>query len=81
MTLWADKNQCICETTWGHAGYGKAGAGITAHLMNKKVSIVMDAGRPRPRAYMHRHKQYKEMYASKKDLSRNGSFEMIQRRW
>ena len=38
------------ETTWGHAGYGEAGSGITGQIMNKpgiskgsQVVIISDA--------------------------------------
>ena len=62
ITKFADENQTVDETTWGHAGYGESGSGITTRLMNKKVNkggqttIMSDSGRFRPRAYIHRHK-------------------------
>ena len=65
ITEYAEENQTVDETTWGHAGYGEAGSGITGRLMNKKVnkggqtSIITDSRRFRPRAYIHRHKLHK----------------------
>ena len=62
ITKYADENQTVDETTWGHAGYGESGSGITTRLMNKKVNkggqttIMSDSGRFRPRSYIHRHK-------------------------
>ena len=62
ITKYADENQTVDETTWGHAGYGEAGSGLTGRLMNKKVNkggqttIMSDSRRFRPRAYIHRHK-------------------------
>ena len=38
ITKKADENQTVDETTWGHAGYGEAGSGLTGRLRNKKVS-------------------------------------------
>ena len=38
ITKFADENQTVDETTWGHAGYGESGSGITTRLMNKKVN-------------------------------------------
>ena len=38
VTLYADQNQTIDESTWGHGGYGEAGSGLTGQLMNKKVA-------------------------------------------
>lgn len=62
ITKYADENQTVDETTWGHAGYGERGSGIVTRLMNKKVNkggqttIISDSSRFRPRAYIHRHK-------------------------
>ena len=72
----------VDETTWGHSGYGEKGSGLTGRLRNKKVSkggqtvLMMDASRPRPRAYMHRHKVYDGTYPVKKHWTRSGSFEL-----
>ena len=65
ITDYAEENQTVDETTWGHSGYGEAGTGITSRLMNKKVNkggqttIITDSRRFRPRAYIHRHKLHK----------------------
>jgi hypothetical protein len=62
ITKYADDNQTVDETTWGHAGYGEAGSGLTGRLRNKKVNkggqttIMSDSRRFRPRAYIHRHR-------------------------
>jgi hypothetical protein len=62
ITEYAEENQTVDETTWGHAGYGEAGSGLTGRLMNKKVNkggqttIITDSRRFRPCAYIHRHK-------------------------
>ena len=56
ITEYAEENQTVDETTWGHAGYGEAGSGIIGRLMNKKVnkggqtSIITDSRRFFPRA-------------------------------
>jgi len=51
------------ETSWGHAGYGEAGSGITGLIINKldiskrgQAVIISDANRIRPQAYMYRYK-------------------------
>ena len=55
ITKYADENQTVDETTWGHAGYGERGGGIVTRLMNKKVNkggqttIISDSSRFRPR--------------------------------
>ena len=63
ITLFADENQTLDETTWGHGGYGEAKSGLVSRLWNKKVSkggqtVIVSDGRKyfRPRAYQHRHK-------------------------
>ena len=62
ITEYAEENQTVDETTWGHNGYGETGSGITSRLMNKKVNkggqttIITDSRRFRPRACIHRHK-------------------------
>ena len=67
ITKYADENQTVDETTWGHAGYGESGSGITTRLMNKKVNkggqttIMSDSKRFRPLAYIHRHKLHKSI--------------------
>ena len=38
ITKYADDNQTVDETTWGHAGYGEAGSALTGRLCNKKVN-------------------------------------------
>ena len=43
-----------------------------------QVVLMMDRFRPRVRAYMHRHKLYKELYKEeKKKWSKNGMFELF----
>ena len=64
ITKFADEMQTVDETTWGHAGFGESGSGLTGRLMNKKVNkggqttIMSDSTRFRPRAYIHRHKMH-----------------------
>ena len=79
ITKYANENQTMDETTWGHGGYGEAGSGLVSRLRNKKVNkggqtvLVSDSGKYfRPRAYQHRHKLHK-MPAL---LSRQGSREL-----
>lgn len=82
ITKKADENQVLDETTWGHSGYGESGSGLSGRLRNKPVSkggqvvMVMDANRLRPRAYMHRHKLYHEVFPEKNNWSKNGPFEL-----
>lgn len=83
ITLKADETQVIDETTWGHSGYGESKTGITGRLRNKKVSkggqtvLIMDRGRKRIRAYLHRSKIYNELFPeSKRGWSANGPFEI-----
>ena len=77
ITKYAEGHQTVDETTWGHAGYGEAGSGLTGRLMNKKVNrggqttIMTDAHRFRPRAYIHRHKLHE-----KKGMTRRGTIEL-----
>ena len=66
ITKHASLDLCGDETTWGHAGYGEAGSGITGRIMNKpgiskggQIVVVTDSNRIRPRAYRHRHKLHK----------------------
>ena len=63
ITKYASLDLCGDETTWGHAGYGEAGSGITGRIMNKpgiskggQIVVITDSNRIRPRAYIHRHK-------------------------
>ena len=62
ITKYANENQVIDESTWGHGGFGEAGSGLCGRLMNKpksrggQVVIVTDVGHCRPRAILHRHK-------------------------
>jgi hypothetical protein len=62
LTKYADSDQCMDETTFGHAGYGPKGAGVMGRLIGKKVAkggqtvLCSDVGRNRVRAYSHRHK-------------------------
>ena len=80
----ADETQVIDESTWGHAGFGEKGTGITGRLRNKKVAkggqtvLMMDRHRFRIRAYMHRNKIYNEIYKSDKtrEWSANGPYEL-----
>lgn len=66
ITKHADMNQIVDETTWGHAGFGEVGSGLTGRLIGKKVPkggqtvVISDSRRFRPRAYMHRHKLHKK---------------------
>ena len=68
ITKYADENQVIDESTWGHGGYGEAGSGLTGRLLNKpkakggQVVIITDVGRRRPRAFMHRHKLHERAF-------------------
>ena len=77
ITLYAEQNQTVDETTWGHAGFGEAGSGLTGRLMNKKVNkggqttIMSDSRRFRPRAYIHRHKMH-----DSKGMTRKGCTEL-----
>ncbi len=84
LTEKADENQVIDETTWAHNGYGESGAGIISRLTKKPVNkggqtvIMMDRFSRRPRAYIHRHKLYAEVYPEEKEgWTRNGSFETV----
>lgn len=79
----ADETQVIDETTWGHSGYGEKQTGITGRLYNKKVSkggqtvLMMDRGKFRIRAYLHRSKIYSELFKDKtNDWSANGPYEL-----
>jgi hypothetical protein len=69
VSKFADENQVLDESTWGHSGYGEAGSGLTGRLMNKPVSkggqvvIISDVGRFRPRAYMHRHNLHERAFS------------------
>ena len=78
VSKYADENQVIDESTWGHSGYGESGTGLTGRLMNKKVSkggqvvISSDLGRCRPRAYLHRHK----VHDYPKEFTRMGTGEL-----
>ena len=62
LTLRADSDGTIDETTWGFGGYGGEAVG---RLMNKKVTkggqstMFYDIHRRYPRAYIHRHKLQK----------------------
>jgi hypothetical protein len=64
LTGKADLDQCMDESTYGHAGYGPAGAGLMRRLVGKKVAkggqvvLCSDVGRNRIRAYCHRHKKH-----------------------
>jgi len=77
ISLYAEENQTVDETTWGHAGFGEAGSGLTGRLMNKKVNkggqttIMSDSRRFRPRAYIHRHKMH-----DPKGMTRKGCTEL-----
>lgn len=79
ITARAEENQTIDETTWGHAGFGEAGSGITSHLRNKKVNkggqttLISDSRRFRPRAYMHRH----NLHMMTEGMSKKGTNEMV----
>jgi hypothetical protein len=79
ITKKADENQTVDETTWGHAGYGEAGSGLTGRLRNKKVNkggqttIMSDSRRFRPRAYIHRHK----LHQAKAGMTKRGPNEMV----
>ena len=78
LTLYADQNQVIDESTWGHGGYGEACSGLTGRLINKRVAkggqvvITSDHGRCRPRAYLHRHK----LHDYPKEFARIGTCEL-----
>ena len=80
----ADETQVIDESTWGHAGFGETGTGITGRLRNKKVAkggqtvLMMDRHRMRIRAYMHRSKIYNELHKSTKtsEWKANGPYEL-----
>ena len=78
VTKYADENQTVDETTWGHAGYGESGSGLVTRLMNKKVNkggqttIMSDSKRFRPRAYIHRHKMHKSISG----MTRRGTNEL-----
>ena len=58
----ADDNLTIDKTSWANCGYGEAGSCLTGRLYGKKVTrggqtvILTDAGRCRPRSYIHMHK-------------------------
>ena len=62
MTLVAESDQCIDETTWAHNGFGEAQSGLVKLVLNKpgvtkggQVVMSTDVHRFRPRAYVHRH--------------------------
>ena len=83
ISLKADENQVIDETTWGHRGFGESGTGLTGRLRNKKVSkggqtvLMMDRHRLRLRAYMHPTKIYDELYQEEVNgWTRAGPFEL-----
>ena len=65
LTELAELDQCLDETTYGHAGYGPKGAGLMRRLIGKKVNkggqtvLCSDVHRKRIRAYSHRHKLHK----------------------
>ena len=72
ITKKADEDAVVDESTWGHAGYGESGTGVTGRLRNKKVSkggqvvITTDRSRLRPRAYIHRTRIYNELFKDEK---------------
>ena len=78
ITKYAAEMQTVDETTWGHAGYGESGSGLTGRLMNKKVNkggqttIMTDTHRFRPRCYIHRHK----MHLPRDGMTRRGTIEL-----
>lgn len=78
ITKYAAEFQTVDETTWGHAGYGESGSGLTGRLMNKKVNkggqttIMTDTERFRPRSYIHRHK----MHLPRDGMTRRGTIEL-----
>ena len=78
ITLYADQNQTVDESTWGHSDYGEAGSGLTGRLRGKKVPkggqvvFISDSRRFRPHAYVHRHK----LHEPKDGLTRQGTIEM-----
>ena len=78
LTKYADENQTIDETTWGHGGYGEPGSGITGRLRGKKVPkggqtvLISDAHRFRPHAYIHRHK----LHVKQDGMTRGGCVEL-----
>jgi hypothetical protein len=83
VTLYADENQTMDETTWGHGGFGEGGSGILGRLRNKKVNkggqtvIVSDSRKYfRPRAYQHRHKLHKMPVGTGVTLTRQGCREL-----
>ena len=80
ITKKADENQTVDETTWGHAGYGEAGSGLTTgRLHNKKVNkggqttIMSNSRRFQPRAYIHCHK----LHPAKAGMTKIGTNEMV----
>ena len=79
ITLRAEENLTVDETTYGHAGYGEAGSGITGRLRNKKVNkggqttVISDSRRFRPRAYIHRH----NLHPMIEGMTKKGTNEMV----
>ena len=78
LSKYADSDQCLDETTFGHAGYGPSGTGVMRRLIGKKVNkggqtvLCADVSRNRVRAYTHRHKCHEKP----KDWNREGCCEL-----
>ena len=80
ITLRVEENLTVDETTYGHAGYGEAGSGITGRLRNKKVNkggqttVISDSRRFLPRAHIHRHNLLRPMIEG---MTKKGTNEMV----
>ena len=77
VTKYANTDQCVDESTFGHGGYGPMGDGLFGYLRNKpftrggQLVLCCDTDRIRPRAYIHRHTAHKQMLTDTKAAGPN----------
>ena len=69
MTLFAELDQCIDETSYAFNGWGEAGTGLIGLVMGKpnttrggQSCLTSDVHRVRPRSYLHCHKLHTKRY-------------------
>lgn len=69
MTLFAELDLCMDETSYAFNGWGEAGTGLIGLVMGKpnitrggQACLISDVHRVRPRAYLHRHKLHTKHY-------------------
>ena len=69
ITLFAELDLCLDETSFAFNGWGEAGTGLFGLVMGKpnitrggQSCLLSDAHRIRPRAYLHRHKLHHKHY-------------------